>query len=568
MKEKNFVCVFMIVAMALMPTIVFAGGGDQKGRTAAEPPGGNGITPMGYAVPVIQGGELTDQFTIFKGSINMSPEETTQQRVIREKLGITYLVRGIQSNDLQTSINLMLASGEELADMLVLGRNPVIRNALIESGKVMEVSSLYRSPTLKTIPNIPEKVKQFVTEPDGKMYVLPSIYDINPDDPFPGWTLSAVWFRTDLMEQAGVTEQDLSTLAGFEGALRKFKALKDPTGNSMIPLSFKQGGQGDYPHQEDIIVAMFGVDMASGVSGMPAVMEIDGKRVFSFENPGYLEAFKWINRMYNEGLIDVEVTTLSNERFQEKLESGMIAGMVGHMAQGFWQAWDNLAKPEDSPPKWYIYPFQSPQVPDKTKQAISFVNPYPSMDIFIKKDTMRLNAAVNYIEWAQEPVYYRMHEVENGPLGTTWNFVDEAKRIWRFEPEYNADRMSGDQVRFSRVYNPVNVFSRNKTWYPWYNRQTDTRAFHSVFTQHIASNIKNHRVISNMDLVQAPTDGVIMANLPTLNQVRDEYTAKMIMAKTQTDCETMYREFLRMLETRAKWSAMKAEWEKLYATIK
>jgi hypothetical protein len=71
-----------------------------------------------------------------------------------------------------------------------------------------------------------------------------------------------------------------------------------------------------------------------------------------------------------------------------------------------------------------------------------------------------------------------------------------------------------------------------------------------------------------MDMVQVPLNGVIMDNLATMNQVQDEYTAKMIMAKTPADCEAMYKEFLQMLERRANWSGMKAEWEKLYSAQK
>ncbi|MDR0637183.1 MAG: extracellular solute-binding protein [Treponema sp.] len=559
------------LAMAFAPAVVFASGSSQsRGATTST---SGGVTPQGYAVPVSQGGELKDQFTVFLGQVVMSPDDTTMQKALREKTGIDFKVRGIQSDDVQTAVNLLLASGEQLADVLVLGRDTVIRSALIQSGKVMEVSSLFSSSTLKTIPNIPQKIKNYVIEPDGKSYVIPSRYAINPDDPFPGWTLSAFWIRKDLMQQAGVTEQDISTLAGFEAALRKFKALRNPAGNPMIPLSFIMGNNDQGSHQENIIVAMFGVDMAGSVSGMPGVMEIDGKRVFAFDNPDYLEAYKWMNRMYTEGLIDVEVATQNPERFQEKLESGQFAAYVGHAGQGTWDYWKDMNGPEDNPAKWYMNPFQSPTVPNKPKQAINYINPYPSYDIFINKDTKHLNAVVNWLEWALEPIYYRQHEAENGPEGTTWWFTDAARRLWQFEPEFEKDRSSGDAVRSARVSPQIwQVATYAKDWYPWFTQAASNLAPGNFLTpeycNYIGQNIVNHRTINNMDLVQAPLDGVIANNLPTLNQVRDEYTAKMIMAKTQAECEATYQEFLRMLETRANWSGMKAEWEKLYAASK
>jgi putative aldouronate transport system substrate-binding protein len=541
---------------------LFAGGRGQSGGSAA--PASGGTVPQGYAVPVSQGGELTDTFTIFVGKVFMSPDDTIMQQHLREKTGIDFRVRGIQSDDVQTSVNLMLASGEQLADMLILGRDLVIRNALIDSGKVMELSPLYNSGTLKTIPNISQKIRDYVTESDGKVYVFPGWYAQDPDDPFPGWTLDAFWIRTDLLEQTGVTEQDLSTLAGFEGALRKFKALRNPAGNPMIPLSFIQSD-----HQENIILAMFGVDMANGVSGMPPVMSIGGRPVFAFDNPDYLEAYKWMNRMYNEGLIDMEVTTQNAERFQEKLESGQFAAYVGAGGQGLWDYWKEMQGPQDNPAKWYMYPFQSPRVPNKTKQAVSYVNPYPGVDLFINKDTRRLNAIMHYLEWAQEPVYYRQHEVENGPEGTTWWFTDSERRLWQFEPEYEKDRSSGDAVRQARVYPGIwDVTTYAKSWYPWFNQAASNLAPGNFllpkYCQLIGGEIVNHRTINNIDMVQAPLSGVIADNLPTLNQVRDEYTAKMIMAPNTAACEAAYREFLQMLQARANWSGMKAEWERLY----
>jgi putative aldouronate transport system substrate-binding protein len=552
--------------MALCASL-FAGG--RQGDGGSSSGGASGPVSPGYAVPVSQGGELTDTFTIFVGWNYMSPDDTTVQKALREKTGISFRASGIQSDDVQMSVNLMLASGEALADMLILNRDTVIRNALIDSGKVMELSPLYNSTTLKTIPGTPQKIRDFVTRPDGKVYVFPGWYAQDPDDPWGGWTLDAFWIRTDLMEQAGVSEQDISTLAGFEGALRKFKNLRNSAGNPMIPLSFIQSNG----HQEKIILAMFGVDMADGVSGMPAVMNIGGRNVFAFDNPDYLEAFKWMNRLYNEGLIDMEVTTQNAERFQEKLESGQFAAYVGSAGQGLWDYWKDMQGPEDNPAKWYMYPFQSPRVPNKTKQAVSYVNPYPAFDIFINKDTKHLNAIMHYLEWAQEHVAIRQHEVLDGPEGTTWYFVDTGRRLWQFEPEFEKDRSSGDQVRQARVSPGIyQTATYSKSWYPWWNQAASNLAPGNFLTpqycQYIGEQIVNHRTISNLDMVQAPLDGVITDNLPTLNQVRDEYTAKMIMAKTQAECETVYREFLRMLETRANWSGMKAEWERLYTSVK
>jgi putative aldouronate transport system substrate-binding protein len=305
-KQENMIIVAAVFMFAV-PCMVFAGGGQNSSSTGTAFSGAG--APRGYAVPVSQGGELTDRFTLFASRTVLSPDDTPMQRDNKQKTGIDFVVRGIQSTDVQTSLNLMLASGEQLADLMLINRNTIYRNAMIESGKVLELSFLYNSTSLKNIPNIPKKIKDFITEPDGKIYVFPGRYAADPDDPFSGWTLGAFWIRTDLMSQAGVTEQDIATIEGFENALRKFRALRNPAGQPMIPLSFRLTG-----HNENLILAAFGVDMSGSISGMPAVMEINGSRVFAFDNPNFLEAYKWINRLYNEGLIDMEATTQTAER--------------------------------------------------------------------------------------------------------------------------------------------------------------------------------------------------------------------------------------------------------------
>ena len=574
MKNWRKTIIVLIILAVAMPGLLFAGG-----RSSSSSSGtvfNTAGAPRGYAVPVSQGGELTDRFSIFVPRTVLFGEGTMMQTALKEKTGIDYIAVGVQSPDLQTHFNLMLASRDELADLIIMPRSTIYRRALIESGKVLETSFLYSSPGLTVIPNIAKKIKDYITEPDGKIWVIPGFYAWDPDDPYRGNTQSAFWVRTDLMQQAGVTEQSMATIAGFEDALRRFRTLRNPAGQPMIPLSFRMTPGFTGGHQEKQILAAFGVDMSIPPNGMVPVMEINGRRVFAFDNPDFLEAYKWMNRMYNEGLIDLEVATQSADRFQEKLESGQFAAHVGDLGQGRWDYWLGMNGPEDGPARWYMTPFQSPAVPGKTKQFVQMVNGYPGYDLFINANTRRLNAVMNYLEWAQEHIYYRRHEVENGPLGTTWDFTDAQKILWQFEPVFGADRWSGDSTRSQsvspQVWNPI---SYGKSWYPWDNVDPGNVAYdppgNRIITQHMAyigDVLVNHRVATPMDLVQPPPDSIMVDNLPTLNQVYDEYSARMIMARNTAECESLYQEFLRMLETRARWSQMKAEWERLYAAMR
>jgi putative aldouronate transport system substrate-binding protein len=325
-------------------------------------------------------------------------------------------------------------------------------------------------------------------------------------------------------------------------------------------------------HQENIILAAFGVDTANGVSGMPSVMDINGKHVFELDNPDYKAAYQWMNKMYREGLIDMEVTTQTMDRFEEKFENGSIAMIAGNACQGVWDPWKVLKSKDDIPAIGYMYPYALPSVPGKTAQAVSFVNPYPTQEMFISKDTKHLNAVVNYIEWAHENVSYRQQEVSEGPVGILWNWTDNKHQMWTFTDDYAKYRNSADQDMSAQASPQLwETGSYSKDWYPWFNNyqagQPEIARSSSTFSKYIANNIKDYRLIRNEDTVQAPQDSVIADNLPTLNDVIDEYTAKMIMAKDDADFETQYADYMSALESRAKWTEMKANWETLYAAM-
>lgn len=95
-----------------------------------------------------------------------------------------------------------------------------------------------------------------------------------------------------MMEEAGVTEEDISTIEGLEEALYKFAELKDSNGKSIIPLSMK-----GVTWQLKVIIATFGVDVVDSASGFPCVMEVDGDFVHLYDNENYKKAFEWMSKM-------------------------------------------------------------------------------------------------------------------------------------------------------------------------------------------------------------------------------------------------------------------------------
>jgi len=519
----------------------------------------------GFYVSEAEGGSIEDQFSILIGWTSQSPEETMVQQALKEGYGIDFVVENMQDNDYMTTLNMKLSSNAELADIIVLPYNISAENALVQAGRVMNLNDVYYSDKLQNLPDLNEKLKEYMKDGNGDLWWVPGWYAMEYEDPWAGWSLDAWWVRTDLLEQAGATTDDLKTIEGMEETMRKVAALKDENGNAIIPVSFEQGGQ-----QERIIIATFGVDTAGGVSGMPAVMQDGDEFIFIYDNPGYKEAYKWMNKMYREGLIDIEVSTQSNERFVEKLESGR----VGLFTTDFWvskfnETYRQYTSKEEST-TLYFEPIDSPAVPGVTKGATSYINPNPGYMIFINKDTKNLNAVLNFLDWVNDPSPYRGHEMSEGPLGIFWDVLDEETGAWDYiDDDYTAKRESGDIAQKALATNEIwQITPYSSQWYPWWTKDDSGNETMSkmtgIWSKYVGEEIVNHRVITDADSVVVSADSIIAQNKESLNSVREEYTAKMIMAESDEKFESAYQEFLKQLDARGKWSEMKEEWHTLY----
>ncbi|MDR1642837.1 MAG: hypothetical protein LBT59_24355, partial [Clostridiales bacterium] len=457
-----------------------------------------------------------------------------------------------------TTVNLKLSSGAKLPDIMLFGYNLEIANTFVGADRIMKLNDVFESSKLKNIPAIDSRVKDYIRDSSGNMWYIPGWYAMEYDEPWGGWTVDAWYARTDLMEKAGITKADLATIDGLENALREFAKLKDDNGNAIIPLSFPLAKD-----QERAILATFGVDMAKGSNNMPAVMEKNGEFVFSYDNPDFKKAYQWMNKMYREGLIDMEVTTMQQERFNEKIKTGQVAMFTTDI----WTSNCFSNAYADDSPSFKFDAIQSPTVPGTAKGYTSLVDPNPQHMVFINKDTKSLNAVLKFLEWANEPEPIRQHEMNEGPIGTTWHFTDG--EYWSFEKEYGELRDSGDGQLVDSCTPQLYMFtSYSNKWYPWFMKDRNEVPMGDLLVQKycqvVGNEIVNHRAITNKDKVKIEADSVVGENIESLDAVVDEYAAKMIMAESDEKFESYYSEFFKQMDLRASWDEMKATWLEAY----
>lgn len=509
-----------------------------------------------------EGGKTDEQFTIWVGKTSSAADDTITQQVMREYLGIDYKCEFMQSSDVFTTVNLRLSSGSELPDMMVFPANQQVEQALVSADRVMALDDVYASDSLTNIAGIDERIVELLRNADGNIYALPGWYDSNLDDPWAGWTTDAWYINTQMMEDAGVTEEDISTIEGMEDALRKFAELKDSNGKSIIPLSMK-----GVTWQLKIIIATFGVDVVDSVSGFPCVMDVDGEFVHLYDNENYKKAFEWMSKMYREGLIDMEAPTMQSERLKEKVKNGQIAAWVPDAWSGDPYAIDFDSGETLDSIRLKYQPFQSPAVEGVTKGVTQSVNPYPQYRVYINKDTEHLNAVLNFLNWCADPNPVRQQEVNDGPENVNWHFTDDTRTTWEYTPEY-------EEARETKITGTPELWwlsNYSKEWYPWWNQKSTDERYNdpdrpttSKACKYIAENIVNHRIIQNIDMVKLGTDSKFAEYRENLSAVVEEYQAKMLLAQSDDEFESIYKEFHEQLENRAHWSELKEEWEAAY----
>jgi putative aldouronate transport system substrate-binding protein len=174
-----------------------------------------------------------------------------------------------------------------------------------EDGVIVPVEDLIDNymPNLKAIYDEYPAYRQFVTAPDGHIYTFPWIEELGAGKESIHSIDCIPWINQEWLDNLGL-EMPTNT-DEFTNVLRAFKS-EDANGNGdpndEIPMSFIYGNGGEN------FVSILG-SFGYGDNWDHTVVTNDNEVVFTMSQEGYKDGIKWINEMYNEGLIDIEVFT-------------------------------------------------------------------------------------------------------------------------------------------------------------------------------------------------------------------------------------------------------------------
>lgn len=151
--------------------------------------------------------------------------------------------------------------------------------------------------------------------PDGKIRCLPA-----GDESMENQIDSTYWINMDWLKKVG--KEMPTTLDEFKDVLIAFRD-QDPNGNGLkdeIPFTFKETWGWGYALEN--MFGPFGV-----LENDNHVTTRDGKVTFSPAEAGYYDALVYFHDLYQEGLIDKEAFTMSDEQYSSRGASGDILGV-------------------------------------------------------------------------------------------------------------------------------------------------------------------------------------------------------------------------------------------------
>jgi putative aldouronate transport system substrate-binding protein len=507
--------------------------------------------------PASEGASASKTFKLWMGWSGTVNNDSMVQTYWREKEpGIDVRLEATQG-DAMTELNLKLNTGG-FDDAAIFARGDVVTNAMIRSNSVLPLEQYFDMPDkYPGLAKIPKLYLDKMKDSSGHIWSIPTWFDQNPEDPWPGWASYGWFVRSDVLEKVGMTKDDLKTLDGVEKYLKLAAGQKDASGKNLLPLSFLSDA-----NDENVILSTFGVTVGSAGGVIPVEKKGDDYQ-FIYDNPQYKAAYQWMNKMYKEGLLDPEAITDKKERYKEKNKTGRVGMNVGGFFNMDASLWEVLDGPTE--PAWYYDVIPYPQIAGVDGVgANQIVNPYPANDVYINKNTKNLEAILSFFDYTLQQKPEQQQVANEGPAGVFWDWVDQPLGKWVYtDAKYKELHDSGDQAKKASTTPELYATSSySNEWYPWWNYGvTDPKGrFKTIeFTEAIGK-MGGTRVAENYDMVKAKPGGLWEKYLPELENVRKEYKAKLLMAKDDAGFEQAWTEFQGALEKRAHWSELKKEW--------
>lgn len=420
MNKRKFAA---LCATAALTTGLLAGcGGSKEDPTSAE--------------NTEEGVESSDtapvSFSFFSAdpNSNWNKMQDSVGKAITEKTGVT-LNAEFAVADPSQKLALIVASGD-YPDLLS-AKGDV--DKFIEAGAMIDLTDLIDkyAPNIKKVYGDQMKRLRYSNE-DPSIYVLPTYSAVGTKTLVAGGGFE---LQHKAVKEAGYPE--VKTLADYEKVIRDYVA-KHPTdeqGNPTIGMTL---------NADDWHMSITVTNPAAETTGKSGDGEyyIDPKTyeaTYHYRTDGEKEYFKWLNHMYNDGLLDKDTFVQKSDQYLAKIASGRVVGIVD-ADWGYGEAENSLKKAGQYEDTYGHYSVTvSDQYKDNRMQSTGFMSGWGVGITTACKDPVR---AIKFLDYLASDEAQIMNNW--GIEGQHYN-VEDGKRV---VPADVQDRITNDNAAFSR----------------------------------------------------------------------------------------------------------------------
>ena len=324
MKKINKKMIFLLLTMVLIQAFsLYAGGGGEAGSSGKQRP--SLLEPGEYTLPIVR--EQMTLSLLTQDGLNSVFSLNDNLEIWREIEKRTNIKIDWQcvfgGKDYRQSMYLRVAAGSDLPDLFsTRDQNPL---KLYKDKVIIQTTDLVKNYAPNIVRQIKEnrQIQAASIAPDGHMYTVIPFAQMAS-----GTTnIGGSFFRMDWVRKLGLKE-DPVTKEDYFDMLKAF-LTKDPNGNGKqdeIPLIFNHLN----------FFGFFGTAWDLYLTGASKGWRADknGKMMYDYVNPRFKELLTYLNKMYNEKILQKEVVVKTNRRNQYIATNrvGMQAGALGHAA--------------------------------------------------------------------------------------------------------------------------------------------------------------------------------------------------------------------------------------------
>ncbi|GEN87294.1 extracellular solute-binding protein [Oceanobacillus sojae] len=322
-----------------------------------------------------------------------------------EKTNIQFKYVTPPASDFQTKLNLAFTSGD-IGDIIygagTDNLTPGMEVDYGEQGVLIPLEELIEeyAPNLKKLLEEKPDIKKSITTVDGHIYSLPMV----SDETTAQWYTGPLWYNGKWLEALGVEELPKTTDEFYE-LLKRFKE-EDPNGNGQadeIPLlDVKMESSRPW------LLAAFGIKEWG-------IEENNGKVRYAPMEEAYKEYLTYMHKLYEEGLLDSETFSQSDEQKKAKGQDSRIGVFPD------WYSFFTTGEPEEEAvgnPMFY------PLTNDDSREPVIPLGHGMSRGAFsISESNPNPEASIRWIDYfySKEGFEY----LNMGPEGHLWEWEDE-----------------------------------------------------------------------------------------------------------------------------------------------